>query len=243
MPSRPRRSPGRHDAPRVRPESRPKRFGGWACARLALGLALAIAVGPWTQAAGGEAEEGEGRHWAFRPIRPSTPPEVERRDWVRGPIDSFVLNRLEDAGLSPAPPAGRLTLLRRAYLDIVGLPPPPEEVDRFARDERPDAYERLIDRLLASPGYGERWGRHWLDVARYADTSGFEADHLYPEAWRFRDYVVRSLNADKPLDRFIAEQVAGDELRPDDPEADTRTSRPVETTIPTGSPPGWPAAA
>src|SRR5205807_1005427 len=150
---------------------------------------------------GGKSEGAGGGHWAFRTIRPAPPPEVTRRDWVRGPIDAFVLRRLEDAGLSPAPPAGRLALLRRAYLDLVGLPPPPEEVERFARDDRPDAYERLVDRLLASPRYGERWGRHWLDVARYADTSGFEADHLYPNAWRYRDYVIHSLNAGKPLDR------------------------------------------
>ena len=161
--------------------------------QLALALALSLAAG---NAAGGKDEKakgGDASHWAFRAIRNPSPPEVQYRDWVRGPIDAFVLRRLEDAHLSPAPPAGRLTLLRRAYLDLVGLPPPPEEIDRCRDDERPDAYERLIDRLLASPHYGERWARHWLDVARYADTSGFEADDFYPDAWRFRDYVIRSL--------------------------------------------------
>jgi hypothetical protein len=139
--------------------------------------------------------------------------------WPRNPIDVFVLAALEKEHLAPAPVAGRLTLLRRVYFDVLGLPPPPEEVDRCAHDDSPLAYERLIDRLLSSPSYGERWARHWLDVVRYADSGGFENDHLYPSSWRFRDYVIRSLNADKPFDRFIQEQVAGDELWPDDPEA------------------------
>ena len=215
MPSSPRRPPGRHDDPRPRPAG----AGRWGFVPLALGLALALAAVPRASGAGGEGEGGEARHWSFRPVRSMSPPEVKRKDWVRGPIDAFVLRRLEDAGLEPAGPASRPALLRRAHLDLLGLPPTPEEVETFAHDDRPDAYERLIDRLLASPRYGERWGRHWLDVARYADTSGFEADHLYPDAWRYRDYVIRSLNADKPFDRFIREQVAGDELWPDDPEA------------------------
>jgi hypothetical protein len=142
---------------------------------------------------------------------------------VKNPIDAFVLEGLTKHGLTPAPQAGRLTLLRRAYFDLIGLPPPPEEIERFAKDTRPDAYEQLIDRLLALPQYGERWGRHWLDVVRYADTGGFEADHLYPNAWRYRDYVIRSLNRDKPFDRFIQEQVAGDELWPEDREATAAT--------------------
>ena len=124
----------------------------------------------------------------------------------------------------PAPPAGRLALLRRVHFDLLGLPPAPEEVERFAQDDRPDAYERLVDRLLASPHHGERWGRHWLDVVRYADTGGFESDYTYPNAWRYRDYVIRSFNADKPFDRFVREQVAGDEIWPDDPEAVAATA-------------------
>jgi hypothetical protein len=143
---------------------------------------------------------------------------------MRTPVDAFLRQTLEKNGLAPAPPAGRLALLRRVHFDLVGLPPSPEEVGRFLRDERPDAYERLVDRLLASPHYGERWGRHWLDVARYADTGGFEQDYTYPNAWRYRDYVIRSFNADKPFDRFTREQVAGDELWPDDPEAVTATA-------------------
>ncbi len=160
--------------------------------------------------------------WAFRPPRASAPPSPRDASRVANPIDAFVLARLEAEGLAPAPPADRLALLRRACFDLIGLPPTPEEVEPFGRDDGPDAYERLVDRLLASPQYGERWGRHWLDVVRYADTGGFEADHLYPNAWRYRDYVIRSLNADKPFDRFIQEQVAGDELWPDDPEAVAR---------------------
>jgi hypothetical protein len=169
---------------------------------------------------GHAANEAESeQHWAFQPARATTPPTPAAETWIKSPIDAFVLRGLEEAGLQPAPPTSRLTLLRRVYFDLVGLPPPPEEVEEFACDQRPDAYERLVDRLLGSPQYGERWGRHWLDVARYADTGGFEADFLYPDAWRYRDYVVRSLNADKPFDRFIQEQVAGDELWPGDAEA------------------------
>jgi hypothetical protein len=180
--------------------------------RAARGCALLVLV----VAAAGEAGQD---HWAFRPPHPVAPPVPKGAGWARNPIDAFVLRRLEQEGLAPAPTAGRLALLRRVYLDVEGLPPPPEEVERFANDERPDAYERLVDRLLASPRYGERWGRHWLDVVRYADTGGFEVDHTYPNAWRFRDYVIRALNDDKAFDRFIREQVAGDELWPDDREA------------------------
>ena len=179
-------------------------------------VALCLLLAPWPAARAGEPATD---HWAFRPPGPVSPPAPRERAWVRNPIDAFVLDRLEREGLAPAPPAGRLALLRRACFDLLGLPPSPEEVERFARDDRPDAYERLVDRLLASPQYGERWGRHWLDVARYADTGGFENDLLYPNAWRYRDSVLRALNADTPLDRFLEDQVAGDELRPDDPEA------------------------
>jgi hypothetical protein len=130
-----------------------------------------------------------------------------------------VLQRLETAHRTPAPAASRLTLLRRVSFDLLGLPPTPEAIEHFARDDGPDAYERLVEQLLASPAYGERWGRHWLDVVRYADTGGFEADFFYPNAYRYRDYVIRSFKANKPFDRFLQEQVAGDELWPGDPEA------------------------
>jgi hypothetical protein len=178
-------------------------------------------MGPLAGAARGS--EAEGR-WALRPVGAPVPPAARDAGWARNPIDAFVRRRLEREGLRPAPEAGRLTLLRRAYFDLVGLPPPPEEVERFLGDERHDAYDRLVDRLLADPRYGERWGRHWLDVARYADTSGFEADHTYPSAWRYRDYVIRSWNAGKPFDRFIHEQVAGDELWPEEREARAATA-------------------
>jgi len=145
--------------------------------------------------------------WSFQPIRRPTPP-------VDGnPIDAFVLKKLQEKGLSFSPEADRRTLIRRAYFDLLGLPPTPDEVDRFLADEAPDAYGRLIDRLLESPHYGERWGRHWLDVAGYADSDGYTADDtVRPFAYQYRDYVIRSFNADKPWDQFIQEQLAGDEL-------------------------------
>src|SRR5262249_49823333 len=126
---------------------------------------------------------------------------------------------LEAAGLSPAAPASREQLIRRVTLDLIGLPPTPAEMDAFVTDPSPDAYEKLIDRLLASPHYGERWGRHWLDVGRFAESNGYEFDEVRPDAWRYRDYVIGSFNADKPYDRFIKEQLAGDELYPDDLDA------------------------
>jgi Protein of unknown function (DUF1549)/Protein of unknown function (DUF1553)/Planctomycete cytochrome C len=150
-------------------------------------------------------------HWAFRaPSRPAVPAARER-NWVRSPIDAFVLARLEEAGLEPSPEADRAVLLRRASLDLVGLPPAPEEIDAFLADTRPDAYERQVDRLLASPRYGERWARRWLDLARYADTNGYEKDRQR-SIWPYRDWVIRAFNLDLPFDRFTIEQLAGDML-------------------------------
>ena len=126
-------------------------------------------------------------------------------------------------GLKPSPPADKATLLRRASFDLTGLPPTPEEVQAFLADNSPEAFEKVVDRLLASPHYGERWGRHWLDLARYAESEGFKADETRPNAWRYRDYVIQSFNADKPYDRFVQEQIAGDELWPDDPQARVAT--------------------
>jgi hypothetical protein len=156
--------------------------------------------------------------WAFEPLKRIDPP-VDASGWSANPIDRFVLVRLRDQGLEPAGPADKRTLIRRASFDLIGLPPTPAEVDAFLADRAPDAFTKVVDRLLASPQYGERWARHWLDVVRYADTAGFEQDFYYPNAWRYRDYVIRALNADKPFDRFIQEQVAGDEIWPGDPEA------------------------
>lgn len=152
------------------------------------------------------------KHWSFQPIRPVTPPEVKNRSWVRTPIDQFILARLEREGVSPSPEADKLTLLRRVYLDLIGLPPRIDEIDDFLHDESDSAYERLVDRLLASPHYGERWGRHWLDLARYADSDGYEKDLGRPHAWRYRQWVIDALNRDLPFDQFTIEQLAGDLL-------------------------------
>jgi mono/diheme cytochrome c family protein len=157
-----------------------------------------------------------GEHWAFRPVERPELPEPSQQQWARTPVDLFILQRLEQAGLSPSPEADRRTLIRRLYFDLLGLPPTPEEVQQFFLDSAPDAYERLVDRLLNSPRYGERWGRHWLDVARYADTRGyvFDQEIRYPFSYTYRDYVIRSWNEDKPYDRFVMEQLAAD-LLPD----------------------------
>jgi len=150
-------------------------------------------------------------HWAFVPPRAAPLPTVQRGSWPANPIDCFVLARLESQGLAPSPPADPYTLVRRVYLDLTGLPPTPEQADAFADDDAPGAYERLVDRLLASPLYGERWARRWLDLARYADTNGYEKDR--PRAiWPYRDWVIKALNADLPFDRFSIDQIAGDLL-------------------------------
>lgn len=158
-------------------------------------------------AAGGKYEE----HWAFVPPKQSALPAVKDRNWPANAIDDFVLARLEAEGLKPAPAADRFTLIRRLSLDLIGLPPTPEEIDAFMKDTSARAYEKLVDRLLASPHYGERWGRRWLDLARYADTNGYEKDR--PRIiWPYRDWVIRALNADMPFDQFTIEQIAGDLL-------------------------------
>ncbi|GBC93269.1 hypothetical protein HRbin15_01759 [bacterium HR15] len=151
------------------------------------------------------------KHWAFiKPVRPPIP-EVQNKRWVRNPIDAFILHRLEQEGLQPSPEAPKEVLIRRVYLDLIGLPPSPEEVDAFLKDKRPDAYERLVDKLLASPHYGERQARIWLDLARYADTDGYEKD-LRRSIWRYRDWVIDAFNRDMPFDQFTIEQIAGDLL-------------------------------
>ena len=158
---------------------------------------------------GGGVSPGVREHWAFqRPVR--SPLTAAGR--FTHPVDRYLEAARRDAGVSAAPPAERLTLLRRAYLDLTGMPPTPEQVDEYLADTARGAWERLIDRLLDSPHYGERWGRHWLDVARYADSSGFEQDYTRPNAWRYRDYVIDAFNADKPYNQFVREQIAGDEL-------------------------------
>jgi hypothetical protein len=159
------------------------------------------------------------RHWSWQPVGHFDSPTVKRASWVRSPLDAFVLARLEQAGLAPSPDADRVTFIRRASLDAWGLIPTPAEVKAFVEDRSPDAYERLVDRLLASPRFGERQARHWLDLARYADSTGFQNDATRPNMWRYRDYVIAAFNADKPYDRFVREQLAGDELAPEDPDS------------------------
>ncbi len=157
-------------------------------------------------------------HWAFKPARRPAQPNVKNSSWARNPVDRFVLAKLEAEGLAPSPEADRRTLIRRLSFDLTGLPPSPEEVGRFAADPNPRAYEELVDRLLASPRYGERWGRHWLDVVHYGESHGYDKDKLRPNSWPYRDYVIRSFNSDKPYSRFVAEQLAGDVLYPDEPD-------------------------
>ena len=151
-------------------------------------------------------------HWSFQPLSEMALPAVTGVAWPQSEIDQFILARLEETGLSPAGPADRRTLLRRVTFDLTGLPPIPAEIEAFLADRSPDAFVRVVDRLLASPRYGERWGRHWLDVARYADSNGYDENVCHGNAWRYRDYVVSALNGDKPFDRFVVEQLAGDLL-------------------------------
>jgi len=161
--------------------------------------------------------------WAFRPIVAPPPPAVKQTQWVRNPIDKFVLAKLEAEGLAPAPEASRTALVRRLYFDVWGLPPSPQEVADFVNNKSDQAYEALVEKLLASPHYGEKWARPWLDLVRYADSDGYRIDDFRPHAWRYRDYVIRSLNTDKPYTRFVQEQLAGDELFPGDPDAQIAT--------------------
>jgi hypothetical protein len=159
------------------------------------------------------------RWWAIQTVNKPAIPKPRNAAWVKNEIDAFILAKLEEKNLTPAPPAGRVTLIRRATLDLTGLVPTPEEVQAFVSDPSPDAFAKVVDRLLASPRYGERWARHWLDLARYADSEGFKSDETRPNIWRYRDYVIDSFNQDKPYDRFVREQIAGDELCPQDPAA------------------------
>ncbi len=156
----------------------------------------------------------EERHWAFQPVKNPSPPVVRQRDWPRTSVDPFILAKLEARGLTPSARADRRTLLRRVTFDLLGLPPTPEEIAAFEADRSPEAWAKVVDRLLASPHYGERWGRYWLDVARYADTKGyvFFEEEAYPWAWTYRDYVIRAFNEDLPYDRFIVQQLAADQL-------------------------------
>ncbi len=192
-------------------------------AQIALLTAWVKAGAPWidsaghtepapAQHAGGKVTPESRQYWAYQPVRRAPLPQVKNTAWIRTPVDAFVLAKLDAAGLAPAPAADRLTLIRRVSYDLTGLPPTPEAVDAFLNDKATDAYEKLVDRLLATSQYGEKWGRHWLDLVRYAETNGYERDGAKPFAWRFRDYAIKSFNTDKPFDEFIREQIAGDEM-------------------------------
>lgn len=157
--------------------------------------------------------QGEA-HWSFQPMRRPAVPSVRDSSWPRTPIDRFILARLRAHQIDPSPEADRRTLIRRLYFDLLGLPPEPDRVRDFVNDPRPDAYERLVEELLASPAYGERWARHWLDVVHYGETHGYDKDQPRPHAWPYRDYVIRAMNEDKPYSRFVREQIAGDVLYP-----------------------------
>lgn len=170
----------------------------------------------------------ERNFWAFQPPRQSELPQVEQADWPREKFDHFVLSKLNELGLKPAPEANKRDWIRRATFDLCGLPPTPDEIDAFLADDSPQAHARVIDRLLESPRYGERWGRHWLDVARYADSNGMDENLAYANAFRFRDYVIAAFNKDKPYDQFIREQIAGD-LLPVEGDSETTIERQVAT--------------
>jgi len=164
-----------------------------------------------------EFTEAEKKFWAFQPLQKPAVPATKDSAWVKTPVDSFILAKLEEKGLHPAGPADKLTLLRRVTFDLTGLPPTEDEIKNFLADRSPKSYENVVNRLLASPRYGEQWGRHWLDIARYADSTGNDEDHRYPYAWRYRDYVIEAFNKDLPYDQFVREQVAGDLLPADKP--------------------------
>ena len=204
-----------------------KRASTAAAALVATTLACLVLPAPSRTAVGAPAENNtpgkwedpasrydqiRREHWAFQPIRGTTAPAVKDSRWAKGDIDRYVLAGLEKKGLAPAPPADRRTLIRRAAFDLTGLPPTPEQIEEFVNDRSTRAFENLVDRLLASPAFGERWGRHWLDVARYAESTGMTRNVPLYYAWRYRDYVIDSFNKDKPFDRFVTEQLAGDLL-------------------------------
>jgi hypothetical protein len=195
-----------------------KNIGVW------LLFVLGVCSGFKAVAASGSAADPARNHWAFHPVHSPPIPSVKNSLWARNPVDRFVLADLEAVGVQPGAAADKATLLRRVSLDLTGLPPTPDELNGFLADTSPDAFEKVVNRLLASPQYGERWARHWLDLARYAESEGFKADETRPYVWRYRDYVIQSFNADKPYDRFIQEQLAADELWPAERELQVATA-------------------
>ncbi|MES2569218.1 MAG: DUF1549 and DUF1553 domain-containing protein, partial [Verrucomicrobiota bacterium] len=171
----------------------------------------------------GRITQEDRKWWAFQPLADPPLPDREDDGWSSNGIDRFILRKFQESGVEPAPRASKAHLIRRLYFDLIGLPPSPEEVARFEADTSPEAWPRLVDSLLATPRYGERWARHWLDLVRYAESDGFRLDDYRPNAWHYRDYVIAAFNEDKPYNRFIEEQLAGDELFPDDPQARVAT--------------------
>jgi mono/diheme cytochrome c family protein len=187
----------------------------WVAAGAPTPAAAESSTGVRSIATRGVITEADKNFWAFKPLANPKPPAVSRKDWAANPIDAFVLDTMEKKGLEPASPADKYTLLRRATFDLTGLPPTEKEIADFLADRSPNAFEEVVDRLLASPRYGERWGREWLDVMRYADSTGSDEDHRYPHAWRYRDWVIAAFNKDMPYDQFVREQLAGDILAAD----------------------------
>src|ERR1051326_4151959 len=189
--------------------TRSLRCAGVLCA---WGLAAVVLRTGASTAAEKDKPDADARksHWSFQPIRRPEVPKTAAAGWARNPIDDFIAARLGREELEPSAEADRTTLIRRLKFDLIGLPPTPDEVTAFVRDERPDAYEQLVDRYLASPQFGERWARHWLDVVRFAETTGFETNAVRANAWPYRDYVIRAFNENKPYDLFIRDQLAGD---------------------------------
>ncbi|MBI3695969.1 MAG: DUF1553 domain-containing protein [Acidobacteria bacterium] len=186
------------------------------------GLLVLLSVVPFlvrSAETGGDFTPAQRKYWAFQPVTKPAVPVVKNKAWVQNPIDAFILAKLEEKKIPPAARADKITLIRRATFDLTGLPPRPQDVEAFLADKSPQAFAKVVDRLLNSPQYGERWARHWLDLARYAESEGFKSDETRPYVWRYRDYVINSFNQDKPYDRFVQEQIAGDELWPQDPEA------------------------
>ncbi len=208
-------------APRTIEYDRMRRTSALVVFSLLLVLAPRVPAGSATDSAKlaplGKYTEAERRHWSFLPRRnPVVPAFTQAADqaWTKNPVDAFVLARMRKETLGHAPRADRRTLLRRVTFDLTGLPPTPAEIASFLNDQSPQAWEKVVERLLASPHYGEHWGKHWLDVVRFAETEGYEYDNFRPDAWRYRDYVIRAFNNDKPFDRFVQEQIAGDEIAP-----------------------------
>ena len=189
-----------------------------AAAGILLGLVLSAPA--WTDKTDKDVASVIARrhYWAFQNPVKSAVPDIKSPS-AHNPVDAFILEALRENKLAPSRPLDREHLLRRVTFDLTGLPPAPGEIDAFQRDKSPDAYGKVVDRLIASPHYGERWALRWLDVVRYADTNGYELDAERPQAWRYRDYVVKAFNSDKPYDRFVKEQIAGDELFPGNQEA------------------------